>query len=185
MKIPRFNWDRDNHRLQTKPTSTDCDMPFSEPDEKGDFTGMPISAEAFIEFLKAFIKTVGKDPHFDIKYVEFSKASLFRILSQPGCEYLRFYFAFVAPDKLSLLIEGLDKEQVSLQLDKLKTAVTNNFSFEDGEPFYEERGNGGNTDSVKSVFALLQTEDFKSKTDEEALLDVLHKINKGSQPNVQ
>lgn len=129
--------------------------------------GMPITAEAYFGMLNNFYKFLIANPAliplFQGSYaVDFSKASLLRILSQEGCEYIRFHFAIPeANEKLSLVAEGLtaNQEQVGYaQL--LQKATTNNMVHDTGDPKIEERGNGtpGPRGPLKQLFDLLKAQ---------------------------
>ena len=98
MTMPAFNWDLNKQQIMETPDMVDSEIPFTESADK--HFGMPITVDAFHKLLFDFVKNYADEKPFDIQYVEFSKASIFRILSQPGCEFIRFYFAF--PEKTSL-----------------------------------------------------------------------------------
>ncbi|WP_339071648.1 hypothetical protein [Chitinophaga sp. 180180018-3] len=124
----------------------DYNMPFT-----GDpgTTGMPVTVGAFFGMLNNFFKLLVDNPQYAPAfqgrfYVDFSKASLFRILSQSGCEFVRFHFAVPNADsKISLVAHGLTADKEILGYDQLLAKATNNDmtpAFLD--PAIEERGNG-------------------------------------------
>src|ERR1700740_3074606 len=103
MTLRGFGWDKANNRLDKKCSSLPCEQPYSTPGG-GNKThhGMPITAEAAYNIVWLFYKkvTMGEpttSPLKDILWVEFSKASLFRIMAQETCDYVRFYFG--VPDE--------------------------------------------------------------------------------------
>jgi hypothetical protein len=163
---------------KTKPKSeTLCNLkreePFSAPSKNGKHYGMPISTYKFLYMLYHFwlqIALKKKNPFKDVWWVDFSKASLFRILAQKDCEYIRFYLAIPGNDKdisdannASLALEGLDCNGKTIKHDLIvKIASTMNGQSDDDpeaphsdEKFIteltngdslannEEKGNGG------------------------------------------
>lgn len=141
----------------------DYRMPFTE--DQAVTYGMPITVAAYFGMLNNFYKFLIANPAliplFQGSYsVDFSKASLLRILSQEGCEYVRFHFAIPEPnEKLSLVAEGLtfDSSQVGYaQL--LQKATANDMVHAGGDPKIEERGNGTPVPfpPLKHLFELLK-----------------------------
>ncbi|MGN7823553.1 hypothetical protein ACTJJB_25755 [Chitinophaga sp. 22536] len=139
----------------------DSHMPFT-----GDPTtyGMPVTVSAYFGMLFHFYNYLSKHPEvkefFQGRYsVEFSKASLFRLLGQPGCEFVRFHF--VIPEnneKISLMAEGLDANHVNIGfpvlLEKAKAGVLDPTP---ADPGIEERGNGGEDEPLMTrLFAALK-----------------------------
>ncbi|CAL1517972.1 hypothetical protein [Chitinophaga sp. MM2321] len=125
----------------------DYHMPFTS--ENTTF-GMPVTVKAYFGMLLNFYKLLSENPDAqkvfqDVHSVEFSKASLFRLLSQQGCEYIRFYFAVPEVDqKLSLLAEGLDIDRNQIGYAQLMAkAQANDMVHDSTNPLIEERGNGG------------------------------------------
>ena len=127
--------------------------------------GMPITACTYWEMLKNFKNApVSRSPEFKgLSWVEFSKASIFRILAQENCDFIRFYF--VIPDldtnKASLMMQAVDSNGVTINKQTLIDVAAimdnpeylrNNERDEDAilqtlkklDPSLEEKGNGGN-----------------------------------------
>ncbi len=138
-----------NDQGYLKPTTEQLDyrMPFT--DELAVTYGMPITVAAYFGMLNNFYKFLIANPAliplFQGSYfVDFSKASLLRILSQEGCEYIRFHFAIPEPnEKLSLVAEGLTADQGQVGYAQLlQKATDNNMVHDTGDPKIEERGNG-------------------------------------------
>ncbi|SEW49902.1 hypothetical protein [Chitinophaga arvensicola] len=136
----------DQGHLNPTPEQLAYQMPFTgEPATYG----MPITVAAYFGMLNNFYKFLIANPEliplFQGSYsVDFSKASLMRILSQEGCEYVRFHFAIPEEDnKLSLVAEGLTSELGQVGYAQLLQKVTdNNMLHAGGDPKVEERGNG-------------------------------------------
>jgi hypothetical protein len=153
--------------------------------------GMPVTTPAFLRMLHRFWLTVinGTNPNFeDVWYVEFSKASLFRILAQEDCEFVRMYF--VIPEagvkEASIGLEGIDGVGLPISLQAILDIADgmNETTTEDIEistatrptgltstpPAHEEKGNGGppfiginNVESIKD-FAKSQGPGLIDKT---------------------
>jgi hypothetical protein len=111
--------------------------------------GMPVTVAAYFAMLNNFYKFLIANPAliplFQGSYsVDFSKASLLRIISQEGCEYVRFHFAIPEADnKLSLVAEGLTADQGQVGYAQLlQKATDNDMVHAGGDPKIEERGNG-------------------------------------------
>ncbi|MEO8568327.1 MAG: hypothetical protein ABI419_04310 [Ginsengibacter sp.] len=127
--------------------------------------GMPITPCAFLEMLYRFrdSPTAGQDPFKNVWWVEFSKASIFRILAQEECDYIRFYFAIpdAEKDEASLLLHGVDHDHKTIKAEilldvsekmnqqtaahpgeKLNESTILN-SLASPAPPTEEKGNGG------------------------------------------
>lgn len=142
----------------------DYNMPFTQDPQT---FGMPITAAAYFGMLNNFYLLLLQYPELQTAFqgayfVDFSKASLLRILSQEGCEYVRFHFAVPEANKqISLAAEGLtiNQEQIGYaQL--LAKATTNNMVHDTGDPKIEERGNGKKPipPGLKQLFSLLKAQ---------------------------
>lgn len=125
----------------------DSHMPFTSDPKT---YGMPVTVSAFFGMLFHFYKYLDANPEVKdffqgVYSVEFSKASLFRLLSQQGCEYVRFNFVIPDDDeKISLMGQGLDANHRSIGYDVLLEKATEGKLFDGpGDPRSEERGNGG------------------------------------------
>ncbi|MCW3465264.1 hypothetical protein [Chitinophaga nivalis] len=167
-KMSLAGYDCNNQgNLNTTTEQLEYNMPFTEgqPIPTVPTYGMPVTVKAFFGMLNNFYRLLFNNPAADaifqdIHYVEFSKASLFRVLSQEGCEYVRFNF--VIPEstsqKLSLLAEGLDKNHDPIFYDQLLLKAQNNDMVPaKGDPKMEERGNGGETkEQMKDLFRALK-----------------------------
>ena len=101
-----------------------CDLkreqPFSDLTTDKHY-GMPISTVKFLTMLYDFWKQDDPsptNPFGDVYWVNFSKASLFRILAQEDVEYVRFYFAIPDPElnKASLALEGIKGDHTPVKL---------------------------------------------------------------------
>jgi len=144
--------------------------------------GMPVTAACAPLMIDRFRKQV-TDPAFaNILWVEFSKASIFRILAQEKCEYIRFYFAIPAKDKkdASLVLEGVDCEKNTIKLSSILTIAHNideqgaaqkplNEIDENrllagidvhSTPQYEEKGNGGGSPPIHGIEQIKFMSDF-------------------------
>ncbi|TBO44265.1 hypothetical protein [Pedobacter kyonggii] len=151
------------------------EQPFSDV-STGKHYGMPVTPEAFLNMIRRFKDQVQnpdpKNPFKDVLWVEFSKASIFRILSQEDCEYIRFYMAI--PDessgKASLSLQGVKAdgstikreilESIAQQMETDSTAEDQTLTMqrEDLPPPVEEKGNEGATlhgEPVKSLNAFI------------------------------
>ena len=180
MTLHGFEWDKQHQRISTQCTPLTYDQPYSTISPKKTHHGMPIKADAAFWVLKKFFDKVTKkqpktSPLRDINWVEFSKASIFRILSQEGCDYIRFYFAI--PDEkeneASLVLEGVTsngspvKGQGLIELIKAKEEDPENTGEIDSSTLgqYEEKGNGGgfvgNSDNIQSMYQLIK--DYQEK----------------------
>lgn len=123
MTVQGFEWDFDNDAIAKAESPIIVDQPFSDANSPTK-CGMPITLEAFLQMKCKFLEAVdrGDIDTGDIYAFEVSKASLFRLLSQEGCEMLTFYF--VMPDhegKVSLAIAG---KSIDMKLLKMDTVVT-------------------------------------------------------------
>lgn len=144
MKFPTFDWDKGKKRLKDATDDLTYAVPFSDADGGKQHYGMRITPEAYVNLVKQFADEYGGASPFEIVSVTFSKASLFRVLSQPDCEYVRFHFAFPEKAKLSLILEGVGKDLVRLRNDLVMEVVNNDQRSQNSEdPDYEEKGNGG------------------------------------------
>ena len=157
MTVPTYGWDDKNKKLKDNPDDLKREMCFSDQDSVKDNFGMPITKTAFLKMLEYFLELYSSNKAFDVKYVDFSKASLFRILCQEGCEYIRLYFGLPAPGKLSLVLEGLTSDHKPLQFDKLLKDVQEMKVTDDpADPYFEERGNGED-ETAYSILKALET----------------------------
>jgi hypothetical protein len=119
--------------------------------------GMPIDRPAAKGMIGEFYRQFGSgavSAFKDVKMVDFSKASIFRILSQEGCEYIRFFFciADVSTNKASLVMEGLDSNLQPIGGKGLSVIDSEDSGDVDGQ--YEEKGNGENGDGNGNVVSL-------------------------------
>lgn len=135
--------------LEDTTVPIDSNMPFTADPAT---SGMPITISGYFGMLFHFYQYLSTHPEikdfFQESYsIEFSKASLFRVLSQKGCEFVRFHFAIPeSNNKLSLLAEGVDINRRSIGYEVLlEKAQANNLVTGPGDPNVEERGNGGET----------------------------------------
>lgn len=161
------------------------EQPFSCTQDKKHY-GMPVTPCAALDMIKRFQDQIGStipnDPFSNVYWVEFSKASIFRVLSYEGCEYIRFYLAI--PDKdgkdASLTLEGVNAsgtvigKDILLQIADRMTEqmgadrtgeLDENRIYSDLKheiPPIEEKGNGGKgfleMDNVKSMKNFLDNE---------------------------
>lgn len=193
MVLPTFDWDLKTGQLKTKPDPREYEMDFSDSTPNGEHYGMPITVNAFHELLKAFLRDHADKKTFQIRFVEFSKTSINRVLLQPGCEFIRFYFVFPEKNKLSLVLEGLDGDAKPLKFETnvLKVAANGKArAAMKNDPHYEEKGNGvGKTSGSKSVINVVEkvTKTEKSnaaafavhtKTEQQnALIELLKTLN--------
>jgi len=152
------------------------EQPFSNTDDK--HYGMPITPCAALEMIRRFQNQTGRtpdNPFTNVYWVEFSKASIFRVLSYENCEYVRFYLALPEPDgkEASLTLEGVNAlgEVIGKEnLLKIAGKIQAHADLNDGQeldedsiykefgnelPPSEEKGNGGkgflDTNNVKSM----------------------------------
>ncbi|MFY0255945.1 hypothetical protein ACDQ55_18545 [Chitinophaga sp. 30R24] len=149
------------------PTTEQLDyrMPFT-----GDVKtyGMPVTSAAFLGMLNNFYKFLLANPEVQQAFqgvlsIDFSKASLLRILSQEGCEYIRFHFAIPEENQqFSLVAEGITGDQSQVGYEQLLKRVTENTITEHNsfDPKFEERGNGKDGDGkfapYKQLFDILK-----------------------------
>lgn len=162
MSLAGYGCNSQGH-LNPIPEQLDYNMPFTgEPQTYG----MPVTVAAYFGMLNNFYLLLMKYPELLAAFqgnffVDFSKASLLRILSQEGCEYIRFHYAVPgANEKITLVAEGLDANQdqvaYSALLDK---ATTGNMLPAGGDPKIEERGNGKvPTPPFRQLFDLLKAQ---------------------------
>lgn len=149
MTLKAYHWDTNSGRMEKTPKNTHYDMPHTDENTTGDVPsyGMPTTLEAYLAMIDKFRVEAAKDPAIfsNLRCVTFSKASIFRLLSQEGCEAIRIWQALPYGDgRVSFVLEGLNefhrpvKEEIVLQAADKKEAHVH----DDGDPFYEERGNG-------------------------------------------
>lgn len=142
--------------LEPNPQQLNYKMPFT-----GDAQtyGMPVTAGAFFGMLNNFYNFIQNNPDAgkifqDTYAIEFSKASLMRIMSQPNCEYIRFHFAIPETnEKISLAAQGLDYDFETIgQAHLLQKAIDDTMMVGDpGDPNTEERGNGRGGKGMESL----------------------------------
>jgi hypothetical protein len=184
MKLRGFDQDTTLCEIQRE-------QPFSDI-SNGKHFGMPISTCKFLQMLFRFWlgnKPGAENPFADVWWVNFSKASLFRILAQEDVEYVRFYFAIpeAGINEASLALEGIKTDGSPVKLTQI-LAVANTMSGADDvdpespgndimaltggtpPPNNEEKGNGGppiqgnirDISSLKEFFDTLE-QDFANK----------------------
>ena len=145
------------------PTDLQQEQPFSDCTTAEHF-GMPITPAVFCEMLSAFRNSpaAGDDTFKNLWWVEFSKASIFRVLAQEECDYVRFYFVIPDPEKkkASLSLQGINSKRETIKRDVIVEAskkmadsayIINNQldetalldSLASKPPAIEEKGNGG------------------------------------------
>jgi len=125
MKLTGFN-------SVSKSCSITRDQPFSDMPSSDIHYGMPITAKAFWNMVHRFWDEMNK-PHpgpgnvfKDVYWVEFSKASLFRILAQEECDYIRFFLAIPEQDvdEASLALYGLKSDLTPVKFKELDDVAT-------------------------------------------------------------
>lgn len=138
--------------------------------------GMPVTGTSFLQMLDRFRqRSTSGDPAFrNLWWVEFSKASIFRILAQEECEYVRMYFVIpdATKDEASLALHGIDSAHNTIHKDGLLELcesmqdITRPFNEPDllqrltnQLPATEEKGNGGRG------FPLINEKNVKSMND--------------------
>lgn len=160
MTHPTVDWDHKTGALKTVAELKQYNVPYAEAKPKGKQFGMRITVHAFHQLLQNALQTNAEQKQPGLRFVEFSKASLFRVLSQPGCEYIRFYFVYPEKDRMSLVLEGLDADQQALKLEShvLKMATGSKGRRADADdPAYEEIGNGSEAGAASSFSATAAT----------------------------
>jgi hypothetical protein len=154
INLSGFGWDKTHGCLNKSPQPIPSTEPYS--DYGTQHFGMPITVEAFSQMISKFAGTVsgGNAPTSilfkDILCVDFSKSSIFRILSQENCEFVRFYFCIPEDNgRISLVLEGLNTSSKPIKLEQVKDALQSLKANQPrqldvySDPNYEERGNGG------------------------------------------
>lgn len=144
MMHPTLDWDSNTGELGEMPDAKEYSVPYAEAKPKGKQYGMRITVDAFHRLLQGALQTHAEQKRPGLRFVEFSKASLFRVLSQPGCEYVRFYFVYPEKNKMSLVLEGVDANLKALKFDShvmKMAAVGGARAVEADDPVYEEKGN--------------------------------------------
>lgn len=97
------------------------DQPFSDVKTSGKHYGMPVTIAFHIEMIDRFRKVKNQENQRNIDTtlcVDFSKASIMRILAQEECEYIRFYYALpdVGSNNSSLTLQGINTDKDPLKL---------------------------------------------------------------------
>jgi hypothetical protein len=160
MTIKAYHWNKAGKKIEDTPVDTRYDMPHTHENTTGDAPsyGMPTTLEAYLEMVEQFRLEAVKNPAIfsNLRCVTFSKASIFRLLSQEGCEAIRIWQALPYGDgKVSFVLEGLNENHRPIKEATVLQAATekDNYVHNDGDPFYEERGNGkdGGFASLKSL----------------------------------
>jgi hypothetical protein len=151
MTLKAYDWDTATSSLTKTPKNCTYEMPHTEENTGGGPVksyGMPITVKAYQEMIKRYMEAAEIDPTIFSKLVNvtFSKSSVFRILSQEGCEAVRIWQAIPNSDgKVSLVLEGLDKDHNPIKMDRvLRTSEAGGSArlHDHEDPLYEERGNG-------------------------------------------
>jgi hypothetical protein len=109
-------------------------------DTQGGITGQgdPITADAAAEMLGRWQKAI---PDAQETYVDFGKETLLLLLSQAGCEGIRFYFCKNHNDAFSLVLIGIDKESREINCGNIGT-------YSKKQPLIVEVGGGGKKDDT-------------------------------------
>ncbi|TWF35384.1 hypothetical protein FHW36_109174 [Chitinophaga polysaccharea] len=162
MSFAGYGCDDQGH-LNPSTEQLDYRMPFTDAVQT---FGMPITVAAYFGMLNNFYKQLIANPELlqffnGTFFVDFSKASLLRILSQEGCEFVRFHFAIPeANNKISLVAEGLTLSQDQVGYPQLLAKATTNTMVHDAiDPKIEERGNGAPyPPPLKALFDLLRAQ---------------------------
>lgn len=142
---PTLDWNSSTGELHPAPEPQAYSLPYADGNPKGKQYGMRITVNAFHQLLMGALRANEGQKKPGLRFVEFSKASIFRVLGQPGCEYIRFYFVYPEKNKMSLVLEGLDAAGQALKLDShvMKLAAADGARAVQAEdPVYEEVGNG-------------------------------------------
>lgn len=142
---PTLDWNNNTGELNPAPEPQAYSLPYADGNPKGKQYGMRITVNAFHQLLMGALRAQEGQKQPGLRFVEFSKASIFRVLGQPGCEYIRFYFVYPEKGKMSLVLEGLDAAGQALKLDShvMKLATADKARAVQAEdPVYEEVGNG-------------------------------------------
>lgn len=142
---PTLDWDHNAGELKQTADYKQYNLSHADARPKGKQFGMRITVDAFHQLLKGALRVNGTQKKPSVRYVEFSKASILRVLSQPGCEFIRFYFVYPEKNKMSLVLEGLDTNQRALKFEShvMRMAAPGKVrAADDDDPDYEERGNG-------------------------------------------
>lgn len=179
MHLRGFSWNRDG--IGDKLQDIEHEQPWSDCSKGKEHFGMPVTERAYVEMIKKFrdyFDDIGTDnPFINITYVDFSKASILRILAQEDCEFIRISFAMPekGPIEASAALQGLNKngkpvkedeyndtvEAVEASKEVISEEVTG--IFKNGlKAQYEERGNGGR-DSAAVKLLSVEYEEFKNK----------------------
>jgi hypothetical protein len=163
--------------LEPSSEQLNYNMPFTGTKET---YGMPITVGAFFGMLNNFYNYIQSHPEVEQAFqdtyaIDFSKASLMRILSQPNCEYVRFHFAIPEPNqKISLAAQGLDAGfELIGQAHLLQKAIDNRMLEGDpDDPNTEERGNGRGGKGLESLGQIFEA--LKAHNSPLATADMSH-----------
>lgn len=174
MTHPTVGWDHGAGKLETTAKATPYALPYAEANPGGKQYGMRITVDAFHQLLKGALQTQAGQKQPSVRFVEFSKASIFRVLSQPGCEYIRFYFVYPEKAKMSLVLEGLDAAGQALKLASHVMKMADGGAVrvaQEEDPDYEEVGNGVDAFAGSPKPAVSET------AERDALVTLLEAIN--------
>jgi hypothetical protein len=100
--------------------------------------GNPLTADAAAQMLHKWQMAV---PDAQEVYVDFGKETLLFLLSQEGCEGIRFYFCKNHGDAFSLVLIGFDKEGREINCDEMG-------NYTKKQPLIVEMGGGGLKDDI-------------------------------------
>jgi hypothetical protein len=100
--------------------------------------GNPITADAAVEMLRKWQTAI---PDAQETYVDFGKETLLHLLSQAGCEGIRFYFCKNHLDAYSLILIGLDNERREIDCSTIG-------DYTKKQPLIVEMGGGGIMDDI-------------------------------------
>ena len=145
---PTLDWDHATGSLKSAADDKQYNLSYSDARPTAKQYGMRITVDAFHQLLKGALQAQAAQTKPAVRYVEFSKASIFRVLGQPGCEYIRFYFVHPEENKMSLVLEGLDANAQALKFEShvMKMGAGSEArEAEEDDPVYEERGNNDET----------------------------------------
>ncbi|MEO6231520.1 MAG: hypothetical protein ABJB11_02960 [Ferruginibacter sp.] len=165
--------------------SIEMEQPYSDT-TAGIHYGMPVTGTNFLQMLERFRQapSSANPPFRNLWWVEFSKASIFRILAQEECEYVRMYF--VIPDatknEVSLALHGVDSahntihKEGLLELCQSMQGLAGPFNDPDllqnltnQIPAIEEKGNGGTGFPLSDAKNVKSMDDFYTELEKDNL----------------